>query len=134
MTGSEAEEREEEEAGDETWSEHSCEGPETAPQTAPETGPEDSEVEEPDSDRARETPLLQEEAALTLEPAESPAAVEERAGFYDPTLFFSDDRNFDAYRTRAALFCRDEYGRLLPGLEDNHARITRRKKTGFFEH
>ena len=69
MTGSEAEEREEEEAGDETWSEHSCEGPETAQQTAPEMGPEDSEVEEPDSDRALGTPHLREEAALTLGPA-----------------------------------------------------------------
>jgi hypothetical protein len=44
---------------------------------------------------------------------------------YDPATFFEDERNFEAYQKRAALFCRDEYGRLLPGLEDNHARMAR---------
>jgi hypothetical protein len=49
-----------------------------------------------------------------------------------PFPFFEDVRNFEGYRVRAALLCRDENGRLHLDKEDVHMRMVRglREKLG----
>ena len=82
-TESEQEEGQEEEAGTETGSETSRDGPGIDQLTASETELERPEVEEPDSDRALETPHPQDGTVLTVNPAELQAAGEdEGVGIY----------------------------------------------------